>query len=221
MKRPPELVCRRLALPDLESWEANAAALQDAQACPLDQTWRWMIQRRFLPARVRTGWIPGSLLVYAEMEDVDVFNPVTGFNRFAFKHGDVFEIFLRPREQAAYYEIHITPQNQVLQLRIPSDEHFHSEDKDWAVLRSWLVYERQIASQVRVDSAANRWWLQAAIPFDMILESGRVEPGSQWRFSFSRYDYTRGRRRPVLSSTSPHMRTDFHRQKEWGTLTFA
>jgi hypothetical protein len=41
------------------------------------------------------------------------------------------------------------------------------------------------------------------------------------RIRFSRYDYTRGMGEPVLSSTSPHRRLDFHRQHEWGTLDFA
>lgn len=32
--------------------------------------------------------------------------------------------------------------------------------------------------------------------------------------------YTRGRERPVLSSTSPHKVLNFHRQSEWGELRF-
>jgi hypothetical protein len=42
----------------------------------------------------------------------------------------------------------------------------------------------------------------------------------KWRFSFSRYDYIRGRREPMISSTSPHARPGFHRREEWGTLIF-
>jgi hypothetical protein len=43
----------------------------------------------------------------------------------------------------------------------------------------------------------------------------------EWRFSFSRYDYTRGRVAPVISSTSPHAKADFHHQQEWGILRLA
>jgi hypothetical protein len=42
----------------------------------------------------------------------------------------------------------------------------------------------------------------------------------KWRFSFSRYDYIRGRQEPILSSTSPHAWPDFHQREEWGTLIF-
>jgi hypothetical protein len=43
---------------------------------------------------------------------------------------------------------------------------------------------------------------------------------AEWLFSFSRYDYTRGRGEPVISSTSPHAAPAFHRQQEWGRLRF-
>jgi len=53
--------------------------------------------------------------------------------------------------------------------------------------------------------------------------SGRdhIRPEESWRFSFSRYDASRGTRPPVLSSTSPHQALNFHRIHEWGNLIFA
>jgi hypothetical protein len=217
---PPQRVCRRLSLPDFKSWDANAAALQDTPVSTLGQSWRRKPQRRFLPASVRTGWMPGNLLVYAEMEDLDIFNPTTKLNASSYKTGDVFEIFLRPADQSSYCEFHISPQNQKFQLRIPSGAHFRSPEKDWRLLRSWMISDRQIQSEVRVDPAQHRWWVQAVIPIDMVADSGLVESGSRWLFSFGRYDYTHGRWSSVKSSSSPHRRLDFHRQEEWGTLTF-
>jgi hypothetical protein len=83
-----------------------------------------------------------------------------------------------------------------------------------------MIYDRQIDTRVRVEGTQGRWWVLAAIPADMVADSGVLGPGSRWLFSFSRYDYTRGKPAPVLSSTSPHREVNFHRQQEWGTLLF-
>ena len=216
----PQLVCQHLPSLDRDAWEANAATLRDAQSCPLGQAWLPTPQPQFRPASVRTGWTDEGLFVYAELEDIDIFNPITEFNATAFVHGDVFEMFLRPADQLPYYEIHVSPQNQKLQLRFPSSKEFFSPRKGPSMPAEWFISSRTIESRVRVDATRNRWWVQALIPFDLVAESGPVRPGSRWLFSFSRYDYTHGFAQPVLSSTSPHQQVNFHRQEEWGSLLF-
>jgi hypothetical protein len=80
----------------------------------------------------------------------------------------------------------------------------------------WFIGHRVVESRVRVNIAAQRWEVAAEIPLDLICEASRPQSGSRWLFSFSRYDYTRGREKPLLSSTSPHTVLNFHRQEEWG-----
>jgi len=58
------------------------------------------------------------------------------------------------------------------------------------------------------------------IPAASVLDRLCPLPGSQWHFSFCRYDYTRGRPEPVISSTSALAQPDFHRLAEWGNLKF-
>jgi hypothetical protein len=53
-----------------------------------------------------------------------------------------------------------------------------------------------------------------------VCDRARSLEGTDWLFSFSRYDCTRGLAVPVISSTSPHAAPSFHRQQEWGTLRF-
>jgi hypothetical protein len=65
-----------------------------------------------------------------------------------------------------------------------------------------------------------RWVVLAEIPASLVCGAPTPLPGQRWRFSFSRYDYTRGRAEPVISSTSPHPCADFHRQEDWGLLLF-
>lgn len=216
----PLINCRHLPAFNRNTWDSNVEALREAQPCPMSQTWRQAPEPGFAGATVHTAWTDTDLIVFAELEDRDIFNPVTELNALSFRYGDVFEMFLRPSEQMAYSEFHVTPQNQKLQVRFPSTEAFLAPRKEPNIPASWLIFDRQFDSQVRVDTAGNRWMVLAAIPFGMVADSGRAGAGSRWLFSFSRYDYTRGQPEPVLSSTSPHTELNFHTQKDWGTLLF-
>jgi hypothetical protein len=216
----PLIHCQHLPTFNRDTWDSNVEALRQAQPCPLRQAWLTAPQKELLPATVRTGWTDTDLIVFAELEDRDIFNPVTELNALSFRYGDVFEMFLRPEEQAAYCEFHVTPQNQKLQVRFPSSEALLEPRTADGIPSSWLIFDRQFDSQVHVNTAANRWAVLAAIPFDMVADSGRAGAGSRWLFSFSRYDYTRNQPAPVLSSTSPHRELNYHRQQEWGTLLF-
>jgi hypothetical protein len=108
----------------------------------------------------------------------------------------------------------------LFQLRIPSAEVFQAQRSNPEAQSAWRVADRRIESRVRIEPEEKRWSALAAIPFDMAIEPGNVRGRTEWLFSFSRYDYTRGVKTPVLSSSSPHAALDFHRQQEWGTLTF-
>lgn len=174
-------------------------------------------------AVVRAGWSADALVVEAELGDVDAFNPAKAFNEIAYGKGDVFEIFVRPEAQDAYFEFHVTPENQLLQLRWPDAGTItrlpkeHSEEK---LLGPYMVGAPRIASETRVDTAAKKWFVRASVPFAMVVEKGPMKPGDRWFCSFCRYDYTRGQARPVLSSTSAHARCSFHRQEEWQPIVF-
>ena len=58
------------------------------------------------------------------------------------------------------------------------------------------------------------------IPINLVVGDPANPGNAPWRFSFSRYDHTRGANNPVLSSSSPHQELDFHRQEDWGRLVF-
>lgn len=217
----PLVVVKRCAGLNLDSWESIAAAFADAASVESRQAWRETPEPDFRPMRVQAQWDNRALYVHAVLEDDDIFNPETRFNAPAYECGDVFEIFLRPNGQDAYFEFHITPNNSQLQLRIPSAAAFAATDFSKGIPPEWFIHNRLVESRVRVNSAARYWEVAAKIPFDPICEqTPPPKVGDRWAFSFSRYDYTRGRPAPVLSSTSPHRQISFHRQHEWGWLLF-
>jgi hypothetical protein len=221
MNKVPFLNVKSLAKADLESWPQLVSVLSDAQAIESQQAWRSDLEPGFRPMRVKTGWTRDALYVLAEIEDADIFNPEKQFNALSFMKGDVFEMFLRPCDQDAYFEFHVTPENQKLQLRFPSAAAFAVARAQPGLPPEWFISHRVIESRVRVNTATQRWEVAAEIPLDLICEASQPRCDTRWLFSFSRYDYTRGQENPVLSSTSPHKVLSFHRQEEWGELRFA
>jgi len=82
------------------------------------------------------------------------------------------------------------------------------------------VKEPLFKSRVLVQPENGKWEVLMAIALDRLCEVRPVEVGACWKFSFSRYDYTRPEPKPTLSSTSPHQEVNFHRIEEWGELRF-
>jgi hypothetical protein len=220
VNRAPCLAVKSLEAVDLESWERIGCVFSNAPAVESQQAWLAEPESEFRPMRVKAGWTRDALYIYAELEDVDIFNPEKRFNEPSFMSGDVFEMFLRPCDQESYVEIHVTPENQKFQLRIPSARKFAEPRANHGIPQEWFT-DRVIESRVRVNPVAQQWDVAVEIPFSLVCEASSPGPGDRWLFSFSRYDYTRGREKPVLSSTSPHAVLNFHRQEEWGELRFA
>jgi len=210
----PQLSCSPLGEFVPGDWQSVEAAFAKSPEISLGQSWRKKQQDRFRPAVVRTGSRDDTLWVYAEIHDLDSFNPETRFNEPFFMVGDAFEIFLRPLGQAAYFEFHVGPSNQLFQLRIPSAKAFAKQTEGES--ESWKIQKPVVHSWSAVDQNLHRWRLLVAIPAQSVVEKGGSL--SKWFISFSRYDYTRGKKGPVLSSSSPHAKLGFHRQQEWGTI---
>ena len=104
---------------DKTSLEAVNEAFRDAASVELGQSWLSNRETKFRPGKVRIGWRDESLLVMAELDDDHIFSRASALNQKTWEMGDAFEIFLRPVQQSAYLEFHVTPNNHRLQLRFP------------------------------------------------------------------------------------------------------
>lgn len=126
--------------------------------------------------------------------------------------GDVFELFFKPREAAAYYELQVNPANARLDIHLP-----HRAPDAYERWRS----SRPFAWETAVQTSAAGWVVEGRIPWsDFAPTGGRPSAGDTWRFALCRYDYTAGAE-PVLTSNAPLTRTDFHRTEEWLELRFS
>ncbi len=196
-------------------WEALRRRFRGRPALALGQAWRNAPEALFAAGQVKMALDGMSLAVLAAFRDRDVFNPVAHFGVPAFPHGDTFEIFLQPVGQAAYFEFHITPGGSLLQLRWPGP--MRAIPLDWGgmadPLRGYKISRWRIRARTR--EARGGWEVYAEIPLRRIFEESAPWNGSRLRLNFARYDYTRGRLRPVVSAAALHGEQDFHRTQEW------
>lgn len=201
------------------SLAAVRRAFREGAKILLGQAWLKKEEEAFAPAGVFFGWRGESLLVFAELTDADIFTRAKKPNERMWELGDVLEIFLLPKGQAAYFEFHVAPNNQWLQLRYPNSATIRRSRKtnDFS---SYLMPRKVFRSRVWLRPKEKKWFVLAEIPRKAVCETKASKKSRTWSFSFSRYDYTRGRRQAVISSTSPHTRPDFHAQKEWRQLRF-
>jgi hypothetical protein len=195
-----------------------------APSAELGQPWRASPEDHFRPARVWVAWTPSALHILAELEDDDIANSARGERQATWETGDVFEIFLRPEGQEAYFEFHVTPENETLRVRFPSAAYFDAMASRFPRSPDW-VFDLSLApdafqSAVHVDAAARRWRVCAVIPCATVLENGDESLQRPWLASFCRYDTTRGVPGAALSTTSPHPGPVFHQQSDWRPLHF-
>lgn len=191
-----------------------------APAVHLRQSWRAKPEEGFTPGTAAVAHAQNELIIYAELSDDDIFNPIRENGIHAYRCGDVFEIFLRAADEENYFEHHITPNNCTLQLCFPSSSVFRrikkSEDSDWA---RDFAGTTPVSSHVLVQTDQALWRILAIIPLNAIFSNPAREIPAEWRFSLCRYDYIIGKESPILSSTSAYRKPDFHDLDAWGTLT--
>ncbi len=240
---PPNLVCKTLSSFDPSDWKSVEAAFKDATPVAMWQAWHNTPDPTFKPATIRTGRRGNSLWIYAQVEDVSIndratrlnemrdippdLKPGQSFDFLSTTCGDVFEIFLRRSSQKDYFELHVTPQNQALQLHwagaqdyIDSDVEDVRESKR-QIAKRVIPPPKAFTSHTRVDEKNQTWHVLAEVPAGLLDESVGITNGEVWRFSFSRYDFTKGNDVPIVSSTSLHKSCNFHCQEEWGQLHFS
>jgi hypothetical protein len=172
------------------------------------QPWLPKPEPAFAPGRVAVGLAGNELLIRAELTDAHPMQDVFPFNFLAFMQCDVFEIFLGPAGESAYYELHVTPSNSVLQL------YFDGTGTEKT------LGERSVAAPLFTSRTAltpEGWRVEARVPLLGLFPGDHAE----WLLSFGRYDYTLGAPQPVISTTSPHAVCSFHRKHEWRRVRLA
>ena len=196
----------------LGEWEATRRVMQDGGArFDFAQPWFPQHEADFNPGHVWMGVQGDELVAYAVLHDDAPSNRATQWNDPTWMTGDVLELFFQAEGRSGYHEFHVTPENQRLQLFFPSSADFHARRG----YRHWAIAESRFESAVRVNDAHTQWEAVMRIKLSLVLDEPRDDGARRFRFLFSRYDYQRGRGRPVTSATAPMTTPNFHHIPEW------
>jgi hypothetical protein len=215
----PSIECPKIDYRAWTTWRTVGDAMSRAPVLSFGQAWLPQDEAGLAPGAVALAHDGDELIIYAELFDADIFNPVREHGAHAYQRGDVFEIFLRAEGEGNYFEHHITPDNYTLQLSFPSLTAFAencSADPDWA---KPFATSLSVPSRVFVQPEMSLWRLLAIVPLHSIATNREQGLSSPWRFSICRYDHTHGREKPALSSTTPYRFANFHHHEAWGRLS--
>jgi len=196
-----------------EPWATPETRGADWQ--PLEQAWRGSTEEGFNGGWARLRWHPGGLLAEGVFRGRRQTNAARRLNERTWELGSVFELFLRADGYDRYLELHVTPENQRLQLLWP-DDGLESFRAGRAALGDFLVSDPAwVTSETRI--AENHWAVRVAVPFHCLgLAAGATLP--TMRAAVCRYDTGSGRE--VLSSTARLPAPNYHLLAYWSRLQF-
>ena len=136
-------------------------------------------------------------------------------------NGDAFELFFKPSEERPeYYEFEVNPKSLVLELAFPH----RGVDPNTFAASPPLGMQAVVSLNGTINDAGDvdkSWTVEGFIPWSAFAPSGgRPKPGANWKFALCRYDYGAEGTVPVLMSTAPLAKPNFHRYEDYGLLRF-
>ena len=201
-----------------------------------DNAWKsaQVIDRFYLPwlkekardsktsTKARLLWDREHLYFFADLEDADLFAPLTEHDARLWEN-DVFELFFKPDEKApGYYEFQVNAAGAVLDMFIAErgKKQFDEMKADGPFHVKAAVVRRGTLDD-RTDQDEG-WAVEGRIPWtDMLRTGGRPAENEIWRFALCRYDYDRKWPEPELSTCAPLVsKASFHWHEEYARLKF-
>lgn len=158
----------------------------------------------------RVGTNDEGLAFFIEFEDSDLYCEATANQQRMWTLGDVAEIFIKPgRERQDYWEIHITPNDFIMDIRIADRERFMGGEITWE-----QVIAADSGTRWQVRETETGWTVEAVVPwaaFDLPAHPA----GSIWQIAICRYNCNGSVENPELSSTAAFTQAGFHRYEEY------
>ena len=184
----------------------------------LGQAWRGTkADQRINNGWARLQWSPSALHFDTVFLGSSPKNRAVKLNERTWELGDVCEIFVYASHVDRYVEVHVTPENQRLQLLWPVGE-IDRVRRNEQSLTSFLVDSPHwVRSSTYVGPGF--WSTHVVIPLACLgLELGASN--ATISAAVCRYDCGE-RAEPILSSTAPLQAADYHRWNEWQVVKLA
>jgi len=217
MDRPP-IVCRQVS-GQLHDFGVDHPIKY--RACEPLQLVQWWRGREHLPDERGVGYVgcdAAGLCFYVCLEDSDIYTQAQRDNERLWTLGDVVEFFVKPGKLCQdYWEIHVSPNDRIMDIHIPSRERLFKNLVPWEEV---LAADSGSAKRVQVMAADRKWAVELCIPWATFGCEGVPGPGTVWQFAVCRYNYSSDLESLELSSTARLTELDFHRYEEYTDIVF-
>lgn len=141
----------------------------------------------------------GFLYVLAVLDDEDVVQPCREDQAFAFDTGDAIEVFLKPENKCAFWELCGTPWSKVTTIFYPWPGHSARFNQKFVPGIKAAALARPAADPEK-DKAG--WTIEMAIPRELIERTGETfAPDKEWRILLCRSNYGKNLPSKQISST--------------------
>ncbi len=171
--------------------------------------------------KARLLWDRDALYFAAEMTDSDVRVFGTKHNDYLW-NGDVFEMFFKPsRDRPEYYEFQSNPKSVLFEASFLA-RHKPVEPFETSRPMGMSAVAVTDGTPDNPGDTDKGWTVEGKIPWTAFEPSNaRPEPGATWSFALCRYDYFGPEKtEPIMMSSAPLTRRDFHRFEDYGRLKF-
>lgn len=176
--------------------------------------------------RARLLWDGQSLYFHADMDDGDLFNPVSEQDGDLWRH-DVFEIFLKPdSKKTGYYEFEISPGGTRFDLFLPKRNDATYRELLKKDIFTWKTAVVRRGTFNKRDDRDRGWSVEGAIPWiDLIACGARPAVDEVWDFALCRIDDDAARNDKThktleFSTNAPLTKPDFHEHESYAKLKF-
>ncbi|MEO7599051.1 MAG: hypothetical protein ABIV50_08975 [Opitutus sp.] len=183
-----------------ERWQALGQAWRDATT-----------DQRIHGGWARVEWSPSALHFDAVFLGSSFKNRAATLNERTWELGDVCEIFVHASHVDQYVELHVTPENQRLQLLWPAGAIDRVRRDEESLTRFMVDSPHWVRSSTYVGPGF--WSTHVVIPL-ACLGVELSTSNATLRAAVGRYDWGE-LAEPVLSSTAPLKAADYHRWNEW------
>ena len=210
--------CQRVSGPTEDFGAAQPDKYEACEGLPLRRWWEGPDAMPNEAAVAYVGADDAGLSFYVCAQDSDVFSHATADNQRMWTLGDVIEFFIKPgRDRTDYWEIHVTPNDYIMDLSIPDREAFTSGEVSFDEA---LAPSSDTVKRVEVFADQSKWAVEVNIPWAAFAVPGVPAAGTVWQFAVCRYNCNGGLENPEHSSTAPLAEPGFHRHEEFCDLVF-
>jgi hypothetical protein len=188
----------------------------DCAQLTLGQFWQGPDSLPKESAHVYIGASDAGLCFYIYMQDGDIFSRSTADNQKMWTLGDVAEFFVKPgKDRPDYWEIHVTPNDLIMDIYIPDREKFMGGEITWEQVIAPDSHTRKY-----VHIGDSYWVVEACVPWRAFGLEGAPAQGAAWQIAVCRYNCTGDLENRELSSTAAFTQASFHRYEEYTQLVF-